>query len=301
MAFLLVTILVVSLAITFIGFLLSSKPSIRGERMVYRVPSYLERNGRRLHEPLRSRRIVKYTEQRSWADGLQFTQVVRLFGRREGEPTSWTGTVLVLVAIFLLSFYILRSVLPNVVLIGAAAWPYNNHTAPQNTAQGSFHATQVVVRIDQLDPAQYNNQQEYDTWSLSTCSAAAMTEVINAYKHHYRLTDILKVEVQLGEITPQLGLLEDMGIQRTADRFGFQTTYMHNASLDDVLKVANSGKPVIVSFPPDRYPHGHIVVVTGGNGNDVYLADSSIFDRHSLTRAAFLNLWEGFAAVVTPK
>src|ERR1700693_4340042 len=49
----------------------------------------------------------------------------------------------------------------------------------------------TVQRINQLDPAQYQNWQEYETWSLSTCSTASMTEVLNAYGGHYRLTDIL--------------------------------------------------------------------------------------------------------------
>jgi hypothetical protein len=48
-----------------------------------------------------------------------------------------------------------------------------------------------------------------------------MTEVFNAYGHHYRVTDVLKVEAQIGEITPQLGLLEEVRIQRTAAQFGF--------------------------------------------------------------------------------
>ncbi len=98
-----------------------------------------------------------------------------------------------------------------------------------------------------------------------------MTEVINAYGHHYRITDILKVEAQIGEITPHLGLLEDIG------------------------------RPVIVAFPPARYDGGHLVVVTGGNSNYVYVADSSLWNRHSISRAQFLNWWEGFYAIVTPK
>src|SRR6266487_4937195 len=43
----------------------------------------------------------------------------------------------------------------------------------------------VVRRINQLDPAQYADLQEYQEWSPSTCSAASMTEVLNAYGGHY--------------------------------------------------------------------------------------------------------------------
>ena len=142
--------------------------------------------------------------------------------------------------------------------------------------------------------------QEYNRWAYSACSAAAMTEVINAYGHHYRVTDILKVESQIGEITPELGLMEEVGIERTAARFGFKTVWGHKLSLDDIIDVANHGRPVIVDWPPARYAGGHLLVVTGGNSNYVYMADSSLYNRHSLTRNQFLNWWEGFAAIVTP-
>jgi len=127
-----------------------------------------------------------------------------------------------------------------------------------------------------------------------------MTEVINAYGHHYRVTDILKVEAQIGEITPQLGLLEDIGIQRTVAHFGFKTTWGYNLSLDQVITTANHGRPVIVSFPPARYAGGHLVVVVGGDSKYVLVADSSLWNRHAITRAQFLSWWEGFYAIVTP-
>ncbi|HEX6109190.1 MAG TPA: C39 family peptidase [Ktedonobacteraceae bacterium] len=166
---------------------------------------------------------------------------------------------------------------------------------------GQLNASQQLVRISQLDPAQYNSPEEYNTWAYSACSAASMTEVFNAYSHHYRVTDILNVEAQIGEITPALGLLRPEGVEHTAVQFGFKTTWGNAWSLDQVIETANRGNPVIVSFPPDRYEGGHILVVTGGNGTSVYLADTSGWNRHSLSSAQFLQWWEGFAAVVTPK
>jgi hypothetical protein len=166
---------------------------------------------------------------------------------------------------------------------------------------GQLNASQQLVRISQLDPAQYNSPEEYNTWAYSACSAASMTEVFNAYGHHYRVTDILNVEAQIGEITPALGLLRPEGVEHTAVQFGFKTTWGNAWSLDQVIETANRGNPVIVSFPPDRYDGGHILVVTGGNGTTVYLADTSGWNRHSLSSAQFLQWWEGFAAVVTPQ
>jgi hypothetical protein len=163
------------------------------------------------------------------------------------------------------------------------------------------NASQQLVRVSQLDSAQYNSPEEYNTWAYSACSAASMTEVFNAYGHHYRVTDILNVEAQIGEITPELGLLRPEGVEHTAAQFGFKTTWGNAWSLDQVIETANRGNPVIVSFPPDRYDGGHILVVTGGNGTTVYLADTSGWNRHSLSSAQFLQWWEGFAAVVTPQ
>jgi hypothetical protein len=216
------------------------------------------------------------------------------------KPTSWTVVIIGLVAIFLLSLYSLN--FPHHAVWSLVMFSDN----PPSTSQSSqntphFNATQSLVRLSQLDPAQYASNQEFTTWAYSACSTAAMTEVFNAYGHHYRVTDVLKVEAHIGEITPQLGLLEEVGIQRTAAQFGFKTTWGHNLSLDQIIDIANHGRPVIVSFPPDRYDGGHLLVVTGGNSSVVNLADSSLWNRHALSRAQFLQWWEGFYAIVTPK
>jgi predicted double-glycine peptidase len=156
-----------------------------------------------------------------------------------------------------------------------------------------------LKRISQLDPRQYASTQEFDTWAYSTCSTAAMTEVMNYYGRHYRITDVLRVERQLAEITPALGLLEDAGIARTVARFGFETSWGYSRTLDQIVALAHQGTPVIVAFPPSRYPGGHVLVVTGGNDRAVYVADSSVYNITSFTRSRFLQLWAGFAAVVT--
>ncbi len=164
----------------------------------------------------------------------------------------------------------------------------------------AINASKALVRISQLDESEYASQDEYDTWANSACSTASMTEVFNAYGHHYRISDVLKVESMLGEITPQLGLVEDAGIADTAARFGFQTDWGNNWTLDQVITIANLGRPVITGWPPERYDGGHIVVVTGGDARNVYLADSSLWNRHVLSRTQFLQWWGGFAAVVMP-
>ncbi|HLL80243.1 MAG TPA: hypothetical protein VKT25_12125, partial [Ktedonobacteraceae bacterium] len=81
----------------------------------------------------------------------------------------------------------------------------------------------------------------------------------------------------------------------------FNTSWGYKLSLDQVIAVANSGRPVIVSFPPYKYDGGHLLVVVGGNSSLVYLADSSAYNRTQLTHAQFMNWWGGFSAIVTPK
>lgn len=164
-----------------------------------------------------------------------------------------------------------------------------------------INASKALARLSQLDPNQYATQDEFNTWGYSACSATAMTEVFNAYGGHYRITDVLNVESEIGEITPQLGLLENIGVARTAAKFGFVTEWGNSWTLDQVLSNANAGHPVIVSWPPERYTDGHIVVVTGGDDDDIYLADSSLWNRQEVSRTQFLQWWGGFAAVPTPE
>lgn len=169
------------------------------------------------------------------------------------------------------------------------------------SAHVSFiNASKDLVRISQLDPAQYSSDAEFNAWAYSACSTTSMTVVFNAYGHHYRITDVLKVEAELGEITPQLGLTEDIGIARTAERFGFTTDWGRSWTLDQVIAFANAGHPVIVGWPPSLYEGGHLVVVTGGDAQRVYLADSSLWNYRELSHSQFLKWWGGFAAIVTP-
>ncbi len=185
----------------------------------------------------------------------------------------------------------------------------NFSTAPQLAASSSIttvqqgplvNASKALKRISQLEPDEYASQNEFDTWAYSACSTASMVEVFNAYGGHYRITDVLKVEAASGEITPQSGLMEDAGIAKTGEKFGFHTEWGENWSLEQVISDANAGHPVIVDWPPSLYDGGHIVVVIGGDANNVYLADTSLWNRRTLSHDQFMQWWAGFAAVMTP-
>ncbi len=312
MSFLMIILLAISFACVAAGLFLSPKPHVRSQRAVSTV-----RMGRRIvveQVPARTRYIVESErlnvrrfpmdiERYAGATASIPLRAGRDFGQRQADkPVPWAVVIIGLVSIFFLGLYLLNILLPHPALWSFVSFYRNAPAATppiQNTLQ--YNASQSLVRLSQLDPGQYASSLEYSTWAYSACSAAAMTEVFNAYGHHYHVTDILKVEAQIGEITPQLGLLEDVGIQRTAAQFGFKTTWGHNLSLDQIIDIANHGRPVIVSFPPDRYDGGHLLVVTGGNSSTVNLADSSRWNRQSLSRAQFLQWWGGFYAIATPK
>jgi len=192
----------------------------------------------------------------------------------------------------------LQSLSRGLSFFGSSQFNTNDIQTAAHVSQLS--ASQQLVRISQLDPAQYSSNAEWNTWAYSACSTAAMTEVFDAYGRGFRITDVLQVEAQIGAITPQLGLLDPSGIQQTAAQFGFKTNWGNSWALDQVISTANSGKPVIVGFPPDRYAGGHLLVVIGGDSAYVYLADSSLWNHRALTRYQFLQWWAGYAAVVTP-
>lgn len=326
MSLLLVILLVISLVVMLAGLILSPKPGMRSSLAA--PTAVLPEPGRRVMvkpvpmrasrmvgpQPLYMRPLPVVTEGGSVASISLPTMVEHFYGqRRTGQLIPWKVIIVGLVSIFVLGLYSLNILLPHPVLWSlvtfytpapaASTSQSQSHNSPQYSASQDlvYNASQGLIRLSQLDPGQYNSPQEYNLWAYSACSAASMTEVMNAYGHHYRVTDILKVEAQLGEITPELGLLEDVGIQRTVAQFGFKTTWGHSLSVDQIIAVANHGRPVIVSFPPDRYAGGHLLVVTGGNSSSVYIADSSLWNRHSLSRAQFLQWWEGFYAIVTPK
>lgn len=258
--------------------------------------------------PSRGRGYAPRQESRPLRNALPARNASGHLSVRSGQQTPWMGIILVLLALFIVLYFVREHALHPTLVFNALprAAPASTpapvtKNATSSVLLGTSGASRALIRLDQLSAGQYANQQEYTQWSYSACSAAAMTEVINAYKHHYRITDILKVESGLHEITPELGLLEPKGIDRTVDQFGFKTLWFNQPSLDQIISFANQGHPVIVSFPPDRWDGGHLLVVRGGNKDSVYLADSSRLNMQIMSRSTFMKYWVGFAVAAMPK
>ncbi len=308
MTFVLFALFIVALMFILIGFLLSPKiqSSVKQKRVspvqTYRVsPTRMNRRVQARPSQGEGSRRVKGSSIRSYP-------VKSVFEWRLGQQTSWLGITFILLSFLAFGAYSLNMLLPRSTLFVDAFASQTNTTASSTPAthtqpqlfSGMSGASKALTRLSQLDVNQYSSSQEYDKWAYSACSAAALTEIFNAYGRHYRVTDVLSLEASIGEITPELGLVEPVGIDRTAARFGFKATWLNKPSLDEMLNVANTGRPIIIGFPPDRWSGGHILVTLGGDKNNVYLADTSRLNMKIMPRTTFLKYWVGFAVVVTP-
>lgn len=319
MIILLVTILAIALCFIVAGLLLTPKSSTPPPRSVSYARSGATVRRSSQQPPIRRASQVSVRTRRPYLEVepeplLGFAgafNIGRMFRPYPGDKRPWVGATLILIALFCMSLYLFKTVLPSSGMLVATSWPDAAAAAtppPANVGTNTkanplvnlSGASKALVRINQLDPAQYNSQQDYDTWAYSACSSASMTVVINSYGHNYRIADILKVEAGLHEITPDLGLLEPTGIDKTVAQFGFKTYWLSNTSLDNVIKVANQGHPVIVGFPPALWSGGHLLVVRGGDSQYVFLADSSRLNMQTMARATFMKYWAGFAVVPVP-
>ncbi len=164
-----------------------------------------------------------------------------------------------------------------------------------------INASARVVRIDSASRTQYYTNYQYQVWSYSSCSGIAMATVMNAYGQHLIAADVLQVELNLGVYDVNLGLLREEGIALTAAHYGFDAGLSHARTLQDIIALSNSGKPVIVGVRDGYYyPGGHIFVVYGGDNQNVYIADSSRANFQHMSYGMFTGMWQGFSAVLTP-
>lgn len=159
-----------------------------------------------------------------------------------------------------------------------------------------FSASARLVRVDSAARDQYYSQYQYQVWSYSSCSGISLEEVMNAYGRHYIAADVLQVEQNMGVWDSYNGLTAgEPGMAQVAAYFGFQASSNPPRTLQSLILTANKGYPVIVGSP------GHILVVKGGDANYVYLADSAPANRTALTHDQFMNFWDGFSVLLTPR
>jgi len=173
-------------------------------------------------------------------------------------------------------------------------------TAPQQTVQIAPKQQPIVAvaRVDQTSPSAYANTQEYNEWWHSSCSAAAMTYALNSAGGHYRLHDILSAEINVQQISPDLGLLNGFtSVSQTVGSLGYHAQVV-NGGIDGIVNTANSGSPVVISMRNADWPNGHILIVSGGDNSNVRVIDSWSTNRTSFSRATFANQYTGLAAII---
>jgi len=330
--YLFVVLFCVALIITLVGSYLSPHPHTRTQRHV----AYAPRTRRGLSQGNRPRSRYSRRGDPSWSPVLPDNDSTPAYGRPQRSRRSqgsghifsqistlesphewvvnprstrfphWLKLTLLSGTIFTLCLLLFMQVMngDRIALIFDSLDPQKKdaNTALYAENLGGSNASKSIVRIAQLDQNQYNSPNEYNQWSPSACSTATITEIINAYGHNYRISDILKVEVDQHAISPELGLLEARGIDRTVTQFGFKMVPFQHSTLDDAIAVANQGHPVIISFANSGYwPGGHILILRGGDAQNVNLADSSRLNLTVVSRNQFSQWWTGFMVLPIPR
>lgn len=194
------------------------------------------------------------------------------------------------------------------------------HTNTASTAaisQAGGPITQRVHPIIQADNVGYDSTEQHDAWWMSTCSAAAFTEIAHAWG--------IK-DVRIGQVVDRLlahnppyiaingGLLSQDGWPWMAQAYHLKAQVAWHAFTFDSLihQVVSTGIPILIGMkggnPND--PWGHFVVVTGGDSTQAQIADSSLWKMQSLPRSFFTEAtpgiisdpiwWSGETIIITP-
>jgi hypothetical protein len=150
-----------------------------------------------------------------------------------------------------------------------------------------------VTAFSQADKTQYNNENpQWSQWSYSACSGCAMAALMDAYGANLNgkplnCGDVLEVEYRLSVYNPvhawglQRGVPDELA--KTAAQFGFTGYSTQKLSLDDLITLANAGIPSIVRIP------SHIMILTGGDSQHIFLADSGGLHLSQVDRTQFLH------------
>ncbi|HYB02775.1 MAG TPA: hypothetical protein VED37_21285 [Ktedonobacteraceae bacterium] len=183
--------------------------------------------------------------------------------------------------------------------LGISLLDFTHHTSVLDLSTSSLPldgtASSRIIRIDSALRSQYYTAYQWNVWSWSSCSGISMEEVMNAYGRHLIAADVLQEEQNLGVWDTYDGLTGgEEGIAKTASYFGFRAVPNPPRTIDDLIAVANKGFPVIVGVP------GHILVVKGGDSNNVYLVDSAPADRTIMSRVQFAGWWDNFSVELLP-
>ncbi len=124
--------------------------------------------------------------------------------------------------------------------------------------------------ISQRDKSQYADEAEWRTWAASSCSAAALSSVLNGYGKSVRVTDVLAYLQEQNAIKPNMGLYRYDVFASISAKYGLKAAYSEDKDLEAhfnrILDYLKRGVPVIINvYDPAYFPGGHFIVATGLN------------------------------------
>ena len=198
--------------------------------------------------------------------------------------------------VFSIVAFLYRIVLSTQFPVQFFSFSQNAQTNQDISIPLSFPVTRIsqeVTAFRQADKNQYNSENpEWSQWSYSACSGCAMAALMDSYGatlngKPLNCGDVLETEYRLSVYNPvnQWGLINGSQeeLVKTAAQFGFTGYYKQKLSLDDLITLANAGVPSIVRIPT------HIMILTGGDSQNVFLADSGGLHLSKVTRTQFLH------------
>jgi hypothetical protein len=193
--------------------------------------------------------------------------------------------------------------------VGEAAQPLMGAFQAGNGSHAAAPIASIVQAETQIErPDLYDSIAQFYGWKGAACSAAALSEVLNAWSvPHVNIGRV--IDVMGPDISPSAGLLTMQGFQRGATAFGYRADLGagYNLSYKQLLYITNYlGLPVIVNVRISwGYYHffdgGHFLVVTGGDDQGLSIVDSSTYYIHYLQKDVFNSMFTGITAIVVPQ
>lgn len=154
-------------------------------------------------------------------------------------------------------------------------------------------------------------------WKNRSCGIVALKMVMDFWgmqRTRYRpigFTDLIKKGVKNNAYIPKIGW-RHKGLVRIAKQYGFSANNHDDAALSDGIAFRHLREhlfygPVIASIHRNLNPksHGHLVVISKIEKNDVYYSDPDSYTRRAVPRKApkkkFIRGWKKRIITVRPR
>jgi hypothetical protein len=184
------------------------------------------------------------------------------------------------------------------------------------SAPAQSGATTVAQRVQPIIQADinagYDSRAQHDIWWNSSCSAAAMTEIL----HAWNIKDVTigqLIDVMYAHnppyITPWGGLMSQNAWNFITSSYHMRAIVQtnHGMSYDDVVRMTEvQGIPVVLGIRDSGgryYPAfgvGHFLVAVGGDSAGLRIVDSSLYRITYLSHTQLNYLWDGLTVVIKP-